>query len=43
LQPAEQIKYKLVDVQPGKAVNRENARANAPIDNGLAAPWKNHL
>jgi len=43
LQPAEQIKYKLVDVQPAKAVNRENARANAPIDTGLAAPWKDHL
>jgi hypothetical protein len=43
LQAAEQIKYKLVDVQPAKAVTREYARVNAPIDIGFAAPWKDHL
>jgi hypothetical protein len=43
LQAAEQIKYKLVDVQPAKAVNREDARTNASIDISFAAPWKDHL
>jgi hypothetical protein len=43
LQAVEQIKYKLVDVQPAKAVNRENARGNARIDIGFVPPWKDHL
>jgi hypothetical protein len=36
LQPAEQIKYKLVDVQPAKAVIVKTQSHSRPIDIGLA-------
>jgi len=43
LQPVEEIKYKLVDVQPAKAVIVNTQEPNAPIDIGFAAPWKDPL
>jgi len=38
LKPVEEIKYKLVDVQPGKAVIVNTKQPNAPIEIGFAAP-----
>ena len=38
LKPKEEIKYKLVDVQPGKAVIVNTQQPNAPIEIGFAAP-----
>ena len=38
LKPVEEIKYKLVDVQPAKAVIVNTQQPNAPIENGFAAP-----
>jgi hypothetical protein len=38
LKPMEEIKYKLVDVQPVKAVIVNTQKPNAPIDIGFAAP-----
>jgi len=38
LQPIEEIKYKLVDVQPAKAVIVNTQNSNAPIEIGFAAP-----
>jgi hypothetical protein len=38
LLPVEQIKYKLVDVQPAKPVIVNTRAPNAPIDIGFAAP-----
>jgi hypothetical protein len=38
LQPVEQIKYKLVNVQPAKAVIVNTQKSNAPIEIGFAAP-----
>ena len=38
LKPEEQIKYKLLDVQPTKAVIVNNQKPNAPIEIGLLAP-----
>jgi hypothetical protein len=38
LLPVEQIKYKLVNVQPAKAVIVNTRKPNAPIDIGFAAP-----
>jgi hypothetical protein len=38
LQPIEEIKYKLVDVQPAKAVIVKTQNSNAPIEIGFAAP-----
>jgi hypothetical protein len=38
LLPVEQIKYKLVDVHPAKAVIVNTRKRNAPIDIGFAAP-----
>ena len=38
LKPEEQIKYKLVDVQPTKAVIVNTQKPNAPIEIGLLAP-----
>jgi len=38
LQPVEQIKYKLVNVQPAKAVTVNTRKLNAPIDIGFATP-----
>ena len=38
LKPVEEIKYKLVDVQPGKAVIVNTQQPNAPIEIGFAAP-----
>src|SRR3989441_7676372 len=38
LKPAEEIKYKLVDVQPAKAVIVNTQKPNAPIEIGFAAP-----
>jgi hypothetical protein len=38
LQPVAQIKYKLVDVQPAKAVIVNTQKPNAPIEIGFAAP-----
>ncbi len=38
LKPNEQIKYKLVDVQPDKAVIVNTQQPNAPIEIGFAAP-----
>jgi hypothetical protein len=37
LNPAQQIKYKLVNVQPAKAVIVNTRKANAPIEIGFAA------
>jgi hypothetical protein len=34
----EQINYKLVDMQPAKAVIVNTRESNAPIDIGFAAP-----
>jgi hypothetical protein len=38
LQPGEQIKYKLVDVQPDNAVIVNTQQLNASIEIGFAAP-----
>jgi len=38
LKPMEEIKYKLVDVQPAKAVIVNTQNPNAPIEIGFAAP-----
>jgi hypothetical protein len=38
LKPNEEIKYKLVDVQPEKAVIVNTQRSDAPIEIGFAAP-----
>jgi hypothetical protein len=38
LQPVEQIKYKLVDVQPANAVIVNTQRPNAPSEIGFAGP-----
>jgi hypothetical protein len=38
LKPMEQIKYKLIDVQPAKAVIVNTHNPNAPIEIGFAAP-----
>jgi hypothetical protein len=38
LKPVEQIKYKLVNVQPDKAVIVNTREPNAPIEIGFAAP-----
>lgn len=38
LKPIEEIKYKLVDVQPAKAVIVNTQQPNAPIEIGFAAP-----
>ena len=38
LKPMEEIKYKLVNVQPAKAVIVNTAKPNAPIEIGFAAP-----
>jgi len=38
LKPVEEIKYKLVDVQPSKAVIVNTERSNEPIEIGFAAP-----
>jgi hypothetical protein len=38
LKPEEQIKYKLIDVQPTRAVIVNNQKPNAPIEIGLLAP-----
>jgi hypothetical protein len=38
LNPVEEIKYKLVDVQPTKAVIVNTERPNEPIEIGFAAP-----
>jgi hypothetical protein len=38
LKPVEEIKYKLVDVQPAKAVIVNTQNPNAPIEIGFAAP-----
>jgi hypothetical protein len=38
LKPMEEIKYKLVEVQPAKAVIVNTAKPNAPIEIGFAAP-----
>jgi hypothetical protein len=38
LKPMEEIKYKLVDVQPAKAVIVNTQKPNAPIEIGFAAP-----
>jgi hypothetical protein len=38
LKPQEEIKYKLIDVQPGKAVIVNTQRPNDKIEIGLAAP-----
>ena len=38
LKPNEEIKYKLVDVQPDKAVIVNTQRSDAPIEIGFAAP-----
>ncbi len=38
LKPLEEIKYKLVDVQPAKAVIVNTQQPNAPIEIGFAAP-----
>jgi len=38
LKPVEEIKYKLVDVQPAKAVIVNTQQPNAPIEIGFAAP-----
>jgi hypothetical protein len=38
LQPIEQIKYKLVDVEQAKAVIVNTQNPNAPIEIGFAAP-----
>jgi hypothetical protein len=35
LKPVEQIKYKLVDVQPDKAVIVKTRKPNAPIEIGF--------
>jgi len=43
LQPVEQIKYKLVDVQPAKAEIVNTQKPDAPIEIGFAAPWKETL
>jgi hypothetical protein len=43
LLPVEQIKYKLVDVQPAKAVIVNTQKPNAQIEIGFAAPWKDPL
>jgi len=37
LNPVEQINYKLMNVQPAKAVIVNTRKANAPIDIGFAA------
>jgi hypothetical protein len=37
LNPVEQIKYKLVDVQPAKAVIVNTQEPNAPIEIGFVA------
>ena len=38
LKPEEQIKYKLVDVQPAKAVIVNTQKPNEPIEVGLLIP-----
>ena len=38
LKPQEEIKYKLVDVQPTKAVIVNNQKPNEPIEIGLLGP-----
>jgi hypothetical protein len=38
LKPMEQIKYKLVEVQPAKAIIVNTEKPNAPIEIGFAAP-----
>ncbi len=38
LKPVEEIKYKLVEVQPAKAVIVNTQKPNAPIEIGFAAP-----
>jgi len=38
LNPIEEIKYKLVDVQPAKAVIVNTQKPNAPIEIGFAPP-----
>jgi hypothetical protein len=38
LNPVEQIKYKLVDVQPDNAVIVNTQQPNAPIEIGFAVP-----
>ena len=38
LKPVEEIKYKLVDVQPGKAVIVNTQKPDAPIEIGFGAP-----
>jgi len=38
LEPMEEIKYKLVEVQPAKAVILNTQKPNAPIEIGFAAP-----
>jgi hypothetical protein len=38
LKPVEEIKYKLVDVEPTKAVIANTERPNEPIEIGFAAP-----
>jgi len=38
LKPVEEIKYKLVDVQPAKAVIVNTQKPNEPIEIGFAAP-----
>jgi len=43
LQSVEEIKYKLVNVQPAKAVIVNTQDSNAPIEIGFAAPWKDPL
>jgi hypothetical protein len=38
LQPVEQIKYKLVDVQPAKAEIVNTQKPNTPVEIGFAVP-----
>jgi hypothetical protein len=38
LQPVEQIKYKLVDMEPAKAVIVNTQKPNAPIEIGFGPP-----
>jgi hypothetical protein len=38
LNRVEEIKYKLVDVQPDKAVIMNTQKSNAPIEIGFGAP-----
>jgi hypothetical protein len=43
LQPIEEIKYKLVNVQPAKAVIVKTQKPNAPIEIGFAASMEGPL